>query len=404
LARGADALSAEDERAVAAGYADAGARGEYRRMALACLLVSFMNAHSTLLAVVFSRAGHDLHAIGILLSVYAIPVLTLTFLSGAVAGRLGVLRTTQLAMALLILGFVSLQVTHGDFYGAMASRLVQGMGQGLFLSAVITYAQSRLSQARFLYLLGVFAAMMPLAQAVAPPFGGFILNTYGDGFFFLLGAAPALLGLALTFGLRELASAPQTRLGDIFAAARKGTYAPLWGVFVNGALFGFTTAYLAAAMEARAIPLAAFFTASTFSMFASRFLAMRRFERADRRALVAAGLGLMSLGFVLMAASGVSWPVVIAGVTFGTGYSLVYPVLSAWMSEGRAPDARAGPQALLNTAFNIGLFVMPYPMSLVIETWGYTTAMLGLAALGALTAAQFAAMKFRARPSLGAAP
>ena len=64
----------------------------------------------------------------------------------------------------------------------------------------------------------------------------------------------------------------------------------------------------------------------------------------------------------------------------------------------------AGPQALLNTAFNIGLFVMPYPMSLVIETWGYTTAMLGLAALGALTAAQFAAMKFRARPSLGAAP
>ena len=388
-------MSAADEQAVADGYADAAARGEFRRMALACLLVSFMNAHSTLLAVVFSRAGHDLHAIGLLLSVYAVPVLTLTLFSGAVAGRLGVLRTTQLAMTLLIVGFTSLQATHGDFYGAMASRLVQGMGQGLFLSAVITYAQSRLSQTRFLYLLGVFSSMMPLAQAVAPPFGGYMLNTYDDGFFFILGALPAILGLALTFGLRGLKSAPQTSLSAIFASARKGFYAPLWGVFVNGSIFGFTTAYLAAAMEAKAIPLAAFFTASTFSMFASRFLAMRRFEKSDRRILVAVGLGLMSAGFVMVAASGVSWPIAIGGVTFGVGYSLVYPVLSAWMAEDLPPSERAGPQALLNTAFNFGLFVTPYPASFVIGEFGYTAAMLALAGLGALTAAQFVVMKLR---------
>lgn len=389
-------MSAADSEAVAAGYADALARGEFRRLGLACLLVSFMNSHSTLLAVVFSRAGHDLHAIGILLSVYAIPVLALTLFSGAVAGRIGVLRTLQAAMALMIVGFVSLQFTHGDFYPAIVSRLVQGMGQGLFLSAVITYAQSRLSPARFLYLLGVFSSMMPLAQALAPPFGGYILNAYGDSFFFILGALPAFVGLALTFGLRGLKSAPQTSLAAVFSAARKGFYAPLWGVFVNGAMFGFTTAYLAAAMEAKAIPLAAFFTASTFSMFASRFLAMRRFERSDRRLLVAAGLGFMCVGFVLVALSGVSWPVAIGGVSFGIGYSLVYPVLSAWMAEGLPPSERAGPQALLNTAFNIGLFVVPYPMSLVIGEYGFTVAMLSLATLGLLTSLQFMAMKLKA--------
>lgn len=389
-------MSAADEQAVQDGYVDAQARGEFRRMALACLLVSFMNAHSTLLAVVFSRAGHDLHAIGLLLSVYAVPVLTLTLFSGAVAGRLGVRHTIQLAMSLLIVGFVSLQFTHDDFYPAMASRLVQGMGQGLFLSAVITYAQSRLSQTRFLYLLGVFSSMMPLAQAIAPPFGGYMLNTYGDGFFFILGALPAIVGLSLTFGLRGLISAPQTSLRAIFSSARAGFYAPLWGAFVNGSVFGFTTAYLAAAMEAKAIPLAAFFTASTFSMFASRFLAMRRFEHSDRRLLVAVGLGLMSAGFVMVAASGVSWPIAIGGVTFGVGYSLVYPVLSAWMAEGLPPSERAGPQALLNTAFNFGLFVTPYPISFVIGEFGYTAAMLALAGLGALTAAQFVAMKLRA--------
>ena len=70
--------------------------------------------------------------------------------------------------------------------------------------------------------------------------------------------------------------------------------------------------------------------------------------------LIASGLTLMCLGFVGIAlAHAVWWPVIAGGILFGTGYSLVYPLLSAWMSEGLEPSRRAGPQALLNTSFNL---------------------------------------------------
>jgi predicted MFS family arabinose efflux permease len=77
----------------------------------------------------------------------------------------------------------------------------------------------------------------------------------------------------------------------------------------------------------------------------------------------------------------------VGGILFGTGYSLVYPLLSAWMSEGLEPSRRAGPQALLNTSFNLGLFATPYPETILIAHFGYDATLYALAGLGFATAA-----------------
>ena len=83
---------------------------------------------------------------------------------------------------------------------------------------------------------------------------------------------------------------------------------------------------------------------------------------------------------------------------FGVGYSVVYPVLSGWMSEGVEPTERAGPQALLNTALNIGIFLMPYPQALLISAFGYGATAMILAALALCAAAGMFALSFvRAR-------
>lgn len=74
------------------------------------------------------------------------------------------------------------------------------------------------------------------------------------------------------------------------------------------------------------------------------------------------------------------------------GYSVVYPVLSAWMSEGVEPAERAGPQALLNTAFSIGIFLMPYPQALLIGAFGYGPTAMILAALALISAAAMFAL------------
>jgi MFS family permease len=365
------------------GFVDRLAKREFYQLAVGCFLVSFTNAHATLLAVVFQRDGYDLHTTGILLSAIAAPVIGIALISGAVITRLGALVSLRIAMFLTILGFALLIVTRMSFWPAMASRLVQGAGQGLYLASAYTYVQSRLAPTRFLFLLGVFSVTMPFSQAIAPPFGGAVLEHFGENAFFIVGTAPGLLGIALTFGLRALERPPARAGFRLFEGLRPGAWEPLLAVLMNGTLFGYCTAYLAAAMIERGIPLSAFFTASLVTMFASRLLALRRVEEADRRLLVAIGLALMSAGLMAVAASGlVVWPVVAGGIAFGFGYSLTYPVLSAWISEGVDAQHRAGPQAVLNAFFNFGLFAMPLPETWLVAGLGYDWAMVALAAVG----------------------
>jgi len=371
----------------APGFIDERARGEYIRLGAGCFLVAVTNAHSALLAIVFARSGYDLHDIGLLLSVFALPVVLSALVSGAVADRLGALQTVRLAMVLLTIGFFSFEVTRESFAAATASRVVQGVGQGLFLGSSLTYTQGRLSPARFVYLLGIFSSLMVVSQALGPPLGAYVLGTFGERAMFAVAAIPGVVGLALTFGLRPLAKPPLSPGLNLFSVWRPHFPEPIWAVFVSGAMSGFTLAYLAAALEARTIPIACFFVASTASLFASRFFALRYVEEIDRRVLIASGLTLMSLGFVGIAlAHAVWWPVIGGGILFGTGYSLVYPLLSAWMSEGLDPSRRAGPQALLNTSFNLGLFATPYPETILIARFGYDATLYVLAGFGFATA------------------
>jgi len=376
-------------------YIDDAARGEFMRVGLGVFLVSFMNAHATLFSIVFARNGHDLHAIGVILSSVAVPVIFFALISSEFSARIGVLPTLRLAMALTIVGFASLYFTRASFGGALASRIVQGAGQGLFLSAAITYGQSRLTPARLLFLLGVFSAMMPLSQALGPPVGEWTLARYGENAMIAIAVVPGLAGLALTFGVRPSPSPPRAGGLDLVASWRKALIAPLTAVATAGALFGFAVAYLAPALEARHIPIAAFFTASTLTMFATRFLGLRRVEAVDRRLLVASGLALEAIGYVAVSGAGArAWVVAIGGVLFGFGHSMIYPVLAVWVTDGVEATRRAGPQAWLNAFFNLGIYATPLPETWLVAAYGYETTMVALAGLAALVAAWLAARAF----------
>src|SRR4051794_6433097 len=112
------------------GFIDLRARREYLQMGLATFLIYFMNAHGTMLAVVFQAQGQPLHDIGVLLSIFGVPVVVVTFLSGRVMAELGALAAARLGMTVMAVGFVSFAFTAGSFWPALASRVVQGAGYG----------------------------------------------------------------------------------------------------------------------------------------------------------------------------------------------------------------------------------------------------------------------------------
>ena len=375
------------DEARAAGFIDEIARGEFIRLAIAMFLVSFTTAHATLLYIIFERAGHDLHTIGVLLSSIAVPIILFALLSSEFSARLGVVRTLRISMILCLVGFGSLSFTRADFGLALVSRCVQGAGQGLFLAAAITYGQSRLSPMRFLFLLSVFSAMMPLAQAVAPAVGEFTLNHFGPGVMFSVAVIPGVVGVLLGANLRPLPRPPQARGLDLFASWRNDYVEPLLAIIVAGGMFGFAVSYLAPALEARAISVGAFFTASTTTMFATRAFGFRRVEEANKRVLVGTGLALEALGFVAVAYAGPHVLFVAAGgIVFGLGHSLIYPVIAALMGEGVDPSQRAGPQAWLNACFNVGIYATPLPQALLVARVGYESTMLVMSLIAGVMA------------------
>ena len=241
-------------------------------------------------------------------------------------------------MALLAIGFLSFDVTRASFTAAAASRIVQGVGQGLFLGSALTYAQGRLSPVRFVYLLG----FSPRSWSFHRRSGRHSAR--------MCWAASANMRYSRSRRFRhrrarahfwtEAAAAAGAIAGPaaLLVVWRPHFPEPIWAVFISGAMSGFTLAISPRRLGARADSDCVFLRLLNHSAFRQPVFCLAGVEEVDRRVLIASGLTLMSVGFVAVAlAHAVWWPVVAGGILFGTGDSLVYPLLSAWMSEGLSP-------------------------------------------------------------------
>ena len=362
-------------------FIDPRARLEFILFGIATFLIFFMNAQAALLSTAFTQYGLPLAEIGLLLSLYGVPVVIVTLFTGKIATWLGSLGSAQWGAAIMALGFMSLALTADHFWLAMASRLAWGIGYGLMFSPLFTYAQSRITGPRFVYLLGLFSSMAPLAQAAGPPFAEFILAYAGAEWMFILGAMPAWMGVGLLAMMRPLKKPPAAQglaLGEALTPSRR---IPMTAIFVAGAMFGFLAAYMAPFLHGKGISIAWYFVSMTFGIFSTRFIGLGFFQRLEPRLVVASGMIVMAVAYLTLII--VMHPVAVAGcgILFGAGYSVVYPVLSAWVSEGLSASERAGPQALFNSIFNAGLLWMPLPITGVVALFGYAGALVALALL-----------------------
>jgi hypothetical protein len=74
--------------------------------------------------------------------------------------------------------------------------------------------------------------------------------------------------------------------------------------------------------------------------------------------------------------------VAVAGLLFGAGNSILYPVACSWITQGIAASERGGPIALATTAFYFGLYAMPFPQTFAIASFGYHITEISLAVIG----------------------
>ena len=369
------------------GFHDRKAGVEFCILAVATFLCFTTVSQTALLALVMKRHDMPLSEIGIVLSVYGGAVVVFMLAAAPIATRLGNLATLRLGILLLVAGHLSYQLTIADFPAAVASRLVQGVGYGLFMPTAMTFAKGKLTPERFVYLFGIYASMVPLPNAIGPPLAEAYLNVFGERLFFVVGAVPAMVAGALTLGLSaDRRPAGARGLPLLGTALLPSLRRPLVAVMVVGAMYGLIPSYMAALLAERSVPIGFFFTSFTVVLFAARFLLLGYFEAWPRSRVVALGLAAMAAAYALVAEALDPAPVSIAGVLYGLGYSMAYPVLSVWVAEQFEPHLRTTPVAVFNTMFSIGILVTPWFGTYVIAGLGYRGLLYVLAATGALAA------------------
>jgi predicted MFS family arabinose efflux permease len=301
--------------------------------------------------------------------------------------RIGALAAVRWALVATSLGMVSLVWTREYFWAALSSRLVWGMGIGLFLPCSMVYLQSRLNQVRFVYLVTLFSAMVPLAQAIAPTIGEFTLDHFGPQVMFVEGAIPALLALVLTFKMRPLERPTLSGRLDFRSSLHTRYALPVLGLLAGGTIFGYAIAYIGPALGERNISLSWFFVASTVAMIGGRVGASRRLTMLPPPLIAGVGLLFSCASLVLAAFAGDRFVAALAGAALGMGNSVMFPVLSSWMSHGLAPTQRAGVQSIAATAFYFGVYATPFPQSWMIGAMGYGNTQLVIAAAGTIVGA-----------------
>lgn len=350
---------------------------EFWLLCLATFLCFTTLSQTSLLSVILTQKGVPLPAIGLILSSYGITVILSSLFSGKIVNRIGALTTLRLGMVFLLCAHLSYHLTINSMVGAMASRMVQGLGFGLFMAPAMVYANVRLPKRRLVQLIGVLASMIQLPQAVGPPLGKIWLDYFGSDFFFVVGAAPAFLAILLTFRMaKEQHSARANEKLPLYPTAiHPSMRLPLAGILVTGIMLGIVSSYMAPLLISKGIAIVLFFTFFPITAFVSRFLLLGILQAWPRHIMLIFAFSAMASAFLLLTLTNQPWVVVLIAILFGFGSSMTYPMLNAWMSERFTIAQQATPIAIFNAVFNFGLILTPFSAGYIIGFGGYDAAL-----------------------------
>lgn len=341
-----------------------------RYFSLLCL-VTFLGSLSLstliFLSALLNEEGYSQQAIGSVLSAPLIPTLIALFSAGAILQRISCIRLMIISQALMMLGFIGLEYALSSSPLSTIFRGLIGFGSGFYFSASMIYVRSLLSGPKIIYFFGIYASMFPLPNAFGPIVAQWYFKNHGSDKFFLYMALPGLLALltliALSIIFKEFdrsSKTPATGLHSYYQIlCVKRFHALGLGIFSIGVLWGFVTGYMALYLSQHNFSVGLFFLPMSLALFGSRFGLLGILGGFSRPILIACSFGLMACAFALVLSLHSPLLIIVAGICFGVGYSLGFPILSVWVSDSFDIDRRPIALSAFNASFYCGIFGVP---------------------------------------------
>lgn len=284
-----------------------------------------------------------------------------------------------LAVGLLFLGLPAF------FYAAaqtlasiLAVTLLRGVGFGI---ATVVFAALMVELAppgRRGEALGLLGVAIALPAIFCTALGLWLVERFGYGTAFLLGAVAPLLGIAAIFGIRTVPTPGRERVerpAGFFAGLRRG---PLLRVFL---VFAATTT--AGGIIVTFLPLAVTQGSGLFSAAGAllvvgitsattRWWAGRFGDRRDARLLLSPGLIAAAFGMSVLPSGGTF--LVGGAALFGIGFGLLQNVTLVLIMERVSESEYGLGSTLWNVAFDAGTGLGAFVFGFVIAAFGYSWA------------------------------
>jgi len=299
-------------------------------------------------------------------------------------------------------------------------RAVHGLGQAVLSPGAFTLLSDSVTPGRRAQAMGTAAAFIAIAAVIGPPLSGIVASRTEPSYVFagvasLMVVAAVVVSITargLDRGVPEGGSERQVRDGSFLAVLLRPQLVVAYvSCLAWTAGIGTLVVHLPLLLEARGVPASA--RGSAFGVYALVALVLFArpapwlVDRFGRLRTLGVGLGLIGASLVSLAfASGTS-EVYLAMATFGCGFGLLFPAVTAYLADQTLPGERGVAYGVFYAAYSLGVVVGEIGSGQLAQTLGPTTVApfwaFGIVALAVATWVCILAMRaLEARPADGA--
>lgn len=295
-------------------------------------------------------------------------------LTGTLADRLGARRILILS-SLVITAFSLIYAVVPSYPIMLGLVIVHGLFWSGLLSASSAYVTGLVPAARRAEGMGYWGLSTVLAVAVAPTVGLWVYSHGGWMAMCLEAAALNLLMAVIAWRLPADARRPAPPAWSARTLLEWRVLVVSASLFLYSFGYGGLTSFVTLYTDANGVtPRALYFTVFSVTIIVTRPFVGRFADRAGYRRVFLPSVGLVVLGFALLAVGGSRTLLMVSAVSFGAGFGSAYPAFLGhvlrFVGEHRRGAAFGSIIGMFDTGIGTGSIVMGW----IVEHYGYRPA------------------------------
>jgi MFS family permease len=341
------------------------------------------------LPIYLSRLGSRATEIGVLIGIFTVSSLVLRPFTGKI-----LLRTPEKKMMVigaLLFGLTSIgYLVALPFWPFFIVRLSQGIGYAFYYTASFTLIANISPEAHRGQSLSYFLLALNISLALGPSLGMFLINRFDFTTLFLVGLGLSFISFFIIsrLGQRPVVPVETSSAVNRFFISQEALPASTMSFFfffIWGAITVFFPLY---AIKHGMVNPGLFFTMIAVMIISSRVLGARISDLYSTEKIIVLCLVILVVATVIIAFSRTLSMFVLAGLIWGVGHAFLYPALVVFILD-RVGSSRSLAMGTLTAMTDLGIFMGPVVMGVVVQFTGYPAMFLGLSLIGIFSLVYF---------------